>query len=51
MENARMIEKSIQGVIYMYQINYANNRELFRLKLDDLAFLLDLFKKIDFRNK
>ena len=51
MEHARAIEKSIQNVIYKYQIKNSNNRELFRLKPDDLASLLDLFKKIDLRNK
>ena len=44
MDHARAIEKSIQNVIYKYQIKNSNNRELFRLKPDDLASLLDLLK-------
>ena len=51
MEQARTIEKSIHNVISKYQIKGSNNKELFRLKPNDLASLLDLFKKIDLRNK
>lgn len=51
MDHARAIEKSIQNVIYKYQIKNSNNRELFRLKPDDLASLIDLFRKIDLRNR
>ena len=51
MDAARAIEKSIQKVIKKYQIKNSNNRELFKLKPEDLASIIDLFKKIDLRNK
>ena len=50
MEHARSIEKSIHKVIEKYKIKNSNNRELFRLKPDDLASLLEIFKKIDIGN-
>ena len=51
MDHARSIEQSIHKVIEDFKINNANNRELFRLKPDDLASLIEIFKKIDIRNK
>jgi len=51
MDHARSIEQSIHKVIEDFKINNANNRELFRLKPDDLASLIEIFKKIDVRNK
>jgi len=47
MEHARNIEKSIHKVIENFKIKNANNRELFRLKPEDLASLLEVFKKIE----
>ena len=51
MDHAKSIEKSIHKVIKKYKIKDSNNRELFKLEPENLASLLDLFKKIDIRNK
>ena len=49
MDHAKSIEKSIHKVIKNYKIKDSNNRELFKLDPENLASLLDLFKKIDLR--
>ena len=51
MDHARSIEQSIHKVIEDFKINNANNNELFKLKPDDLASLIEIFKKIDTGNK
>ena len=51
MDHARSIEQSIHKVMEDFKINNANNNELFKLKPDDLASLIEIFKKIDIGNK
>ena len=51
MDHARSIEQSIHKVMEDFKINNANNNELFKLKPDDLASLIEIFKKIDTGNK
>ena len=51
MEHARTIEQSIHKTIEKFKIKNANNRELFKLKPDELASLIEVFKKIDLSKK